>query len=322
MRLVAACAALAVAAGASAAERLMLATWNLEWLMTPQTFDSLASLCLESGRRTAGNERAIPCDLIPKGRWSEDDLQRLRAFAATLPADIIALQEIDGRDAAAQIFPGHEFCFTKRRHVQNVGFAIRRGIPFRCNRDYRALGLTDNEVRWGADVTIHPGTPQELRLLAVHLKAACHRDPLTAARPDCRVLQRQVPVLEDWIDRRARAGDAFGVLGDFNRRFDRERKAPRDKTGAIVAMWPEIDDGEPAGADLVNPGVEHGAVGCSNGHAARMPIDYLILGSRLARRLVPGSYRVQDYPPGSRWPDHCVISIELAPEAQGTANGL
>jgi hypothetical protein len=42
-----------------------------------------------------------------------------------------------------------------------------------------------------------------------------------------------------------------------------------------------------------------------------MPIDYLILGERLAGRLVPGSYRVRDYPAGGRWPDHCVISIEL-----------
>jgi hypothetical protein len=42
-----------------------------------------------------------------------------------------------------------------------------------------------------------------------------------------------------------------------------------------------------------------------------MPIDYLILGERLSRRLVPGSYRVWEYPAGGRWPDHCVISIEL-----------
>ncbi len=87
--------------------------------------------------------------------------------------------------------------------------------------------------------------------------------------------------------------------------------AARDATGAIVAMWPEIDDGDPAGADLMNPGDGHGAVGCGNGHGERMPIDYLILGKRLAGRLVPGSYRVWDYPQGGRWPDHCVISIDL-----------
>jgi len=315
-RLVAACIAISVAAAASADDGLTLATWNLEWMITPATFDALAPSCVGPERRVSGDERSIPCDLAPKGRWSEDDLARLRAFAATLPAGVIALQEIDGREAAARIFPEHEYCFTKRRHVQNVGFAIRRNIPFRCNRDYRALGLPDNQVRWGADVTIFPGTPNEIRLLAVHLKSACHRDPLNGSRPDCRVLQRQVPVLEDWIDRRAKAGDAFGVLGDFNRRFDRERKEARDPNGAIVAMWPELNDGEPAGAELMNPGVQHGAIGCGNGHSPRMPIDHLILGGRLAGRLVAGSYRVWEYPEGGRWPDHCVISIELAPEIQ------
>ncbi|MGH8243452.1 MAG: hypothetical protein ACRETY_08905, partial [Steroidobacteraceae bacterium] len=209
------------------------------------------------------------------------------------------------------LFPDRELCFTKRRAVQNVGLAIRRGIRFRCNRDFKALGLPENDVRWGADVTIEPGTPREMRLLAVHLKASCNRDPLTSERPDCRTLQRQVPVLEDWIDRRARTGEAFGIVGDFNRRFDRERESARDANGAIAAMWPEIDDGEPAGADLVNPGADHGAVGCANGHGERMPIDYLILGERLARRLIPGSYRVWDYPAGGRWPDHCVISVQL-----------
>jgi endonuclease/exonuclease/phosphatase family metal-dependent hydrolase len=310
-RLAAACLGLVAASGTSAAERLSLATWNLEWLMTPATFDSLAASCTRAEHRARGDERSIPCDLVPKARWSEADLARLRTFASALDADVVALQEVDGRDAADEVFPGRGFCFTRRRHVQNVGFAIRRGIPFRCNRDYRALGLPENDVRWGADVTLWPGTARAIRLLAVHLKSACHRDPLTEARPDCRTLQRQVPVLEEWIDRRARDGESFAVVGDFNRRFDRERKAPRDANGATVALWPELDDGDPAGADLLDPGGDHGAVGCGNGHGARMPIDYFVLGERLARRLVPGSYRVQDYPPGGRWPDHCVLAIEL-----------
>jgi endonuclease/exonuclease/phosphatase family metal-dependent hydrolase len=310
-RLAAAVLALAAAGPANAAEPLTLATWNMEWMMRPEVFDGLAAGCFGRDSRASGDERAVPCDLVGKGRWSEADLERIRGFAAGLPADVIALQEVDGRDVAEKLFPGHDFCFTKRRAVQNVGFAIRPGIRFRCNRDVRALGLPGNEVRWGADVTIEPGTPREIRLLAVHLKASCNRDPLTSDREDCRMLQRQVPALEDWIDRRARAGDAFGVVGDFNRRFDREREAARDERGAVVAIWPEIDDGEPAGADLVNPGLGHGAVGCRNGHGERMPIDYLILGERLARRLAAGSYRVLDYPDGGRWPDHCVIAIDL-----------
>lgn len=316
MRRFACAALLAIAAQAAAAERLTLATWNLEWMMAPATFDSLAARCLKPGLRAGGSDRAIPCNIVPEARWSEEDLARLRSFAARLPVDVIALQETDGPAAAAGIFREHDFCFTRRKHVQNVGFAIRRGIPFRCNRDYRALGLADNDVRWGADVTLWPGTKREVRLLGVHLKSACNRDPLTDPREDCRILQVQVPVLEAWIDRRAREGAAFAVLGDFNRRFDREQERPRDARNRIQAMWPEIDDGEPAGADLFDPGAGEGAIGCNNGHGVRMPIDHLVLGRTLARRFVPGSYRAHDYPAGPRWPDHCVLSIEIEMEAR------
>lgn len=309
----------ALAAPAAGAERLSIATWNLEWMMTPATFDDLAQNCFGSGRRASGNERTIPCNLAPGGRWSEEELARLRAFATALPIDVIALQETDGARAAAQLFPDRAFCFTRRKHVQNVGFAIRRGIPHRCNDDYRALGLAGDDVRWGADLTLYPGTKRELRLLSVHLKSGCNRDPLTAARPDCQVLQQQVPVLEQWIDRRARAGSAFAVLGDFNRRFDRESKQARDASGRIAALWPEIDDGDPVEADLVNAGADHGPVGCGNGHGKRMPIDHFVLGRRLASHLVAGSFRVWDYPAGQRWPDHCLVSIELDLE---TRHGL
>jgi endonuclease/exonuclease/phosphatase family metal-dependent hydrolase len=302
--------ALAFADGASA-DRVTIGTWNLEWMMTPATFDALAARCQDDRRYGRGGERSIPCNIVPEARWSERDLARLRQFASTLPVDVVALTETDGPQAAVQVFPDHQFCFTKRKHVQNVGFAIRRGIPYRCNRDYRALGLAENAVRWGADLTLYPGAPQEMRLLAVHLKSACNRDPLTAARDDCRTLQQQVPVLENWIDQRARNGDAFAVVGDFNRRFDRERDSARDAHGRIAAMWPELDDGEPAGADLINPGADYGAIGCNNGHGPRMPIDHLVLGRQLSRRLVAGSFRAWDYPAGARWPDHCFISIDL-----------
>ncbi len=304
-------------AGSAAADRVSIGTWNMEWMMTPATFDALASRCAGGGRRVGGSERAIPCYLVPASRWSADDLARLRGFAATLAVDVIALQETDGVEAASQVFPDRVFCFTKRRHVQNVGFAIRRGIPYRCNADYRALGLPGNDVRWGADLTLYPGTRREIRLLSVHLKSACNRDPLTYVRPACGILQQQVPILEAWIDRRAKNDDAFAVIGDFNRRFDRERDDARDAHGRIAAMWPEIDDGEPAGADLTNAGAEHGKINC--GHGASMPIDHLVLGRRLARRMVAGSYRVWDYPAGKRWPDHCVISVELDLEGR---NGI
>jgi endonuclease/exonuclease/phosphatase family metal-dependent hydrolase len=302
-----------LAAPASGAERLRVGTWNLEWMMTPETFDALAKRCFGKDQRASGQDRAIPCDRVPKGRWSAKDLARLRSFAAEADLDVIALQEIDGREVAKRIFPEHVFCFTTRHNVQNVGFAVRRGIPHRCDRDYRPLGL-DDHVRRGAALTLYPSTGRAIRLLAVHLKSACHSDPLNEPRDACRQLQQQVPILEDWIDRRARADNAFAVIGDFNRRFDRDKETARDAKGRTVAMWPEINDGDPPGAELVNTGVEHGAIACGNGYGPRQPIDYFVLGRKLSRVLVANSYKVWNYPQGPHWPDHCLLTIELEPE--------
>lgn len=305
----------ACAPAARAAPVLTLATWNAEWLIEPATFDELARVCIGRGGRAGGDQRTIPCDLVPERRWSDGDLDRLRDFAATVKADVVALQEVDGPPAAARLFPGWSFCFTSRSHVQNVGFAIRPGLPHRCNADYRELGLPENDVRWGADLSLDPGGPQELRLLAVHLKSGCNRDPLTADSDNCRVLQRQVPVLEAWVDARAAEGVPFAVLGDFNRRFDREVGPGRDERGQVVALWPELDDGDPPEADLVNPDDRPPAEACRQQDPVRPAIDQILLSASLARAMVPGSYRMWTYPrggSGARWPDHCIRSVRIA----------
>jgi hypothetical protein len=295
-------------------EVLTLATWNAEWLIEPQAFDELARVCLGRGARAGGSQRTIPCDLVPGRRWSDADLARLRDFAATVQADVVALQEVDGPAAAARLFPGWSFCFTARRHVQNVGFAVRPGVAHRCNPDYRALGLPEDDVRWGADLSLYPGEPREIRLLAVHLKSGCNRDPLTSDSDNCRMLQRQVPVLEAWIDARAGEGVPFAVLGDFNRRFDREFALGRDARGQIIAMWPELDDGQPPEADLVNPDDERPTEACRQQDPVRPAIDHLLLSATLGRAIVPGSYRMWTYPrsgSGERWPDHCIRSVRI-----------
>jgi endonuclease/exonuclease/phosphatase family metal-dependent hydrolase len=312
----AAAAGLLLASCAQAARedtRLTLATWNAEWLMEPATFDALIGSCTERGQRAPGSQRSIPCNLAPRARWSDEDLARLAAFAASTQADVFALQEVDGEAAAARLFPGWSFCFTPRAHVQNTGFAIRPGIPHHCNAAYRDLGLPEDDVRWGADLTLYPGSRRELRLLAVHLKSGCNRDPLTKDERACQVLQRQVPVLEAWIDARAAEGARFAVLGHFNRRFDVEQgAAARDAAGHIAALWPEIDDGDPPGADLVDAEDRPPSEACRPQDPVRPAIDHILLGAELAGRRIEHSYRMWTYPRDeARWPDHCIRSVAL-----------
>ena len=167
----------------------------------------------------------------------------MRNYATTLDADVVALQEVDGADAARLLFKDYDFCFSGRSAVQNNGFAIRHGLAHACGPNVIALSLAD-DVRRGVELRLFPGTAQELHLLSVDLKSGCARDPLDSIKPSCQELERQVPFLEQWIDSQAAEHHAFAVLGDFNRDLRREP--------AGLAIWSQIDDGDPPGADLVN----------------------------------------------------------------------
>ncbi len=54
----------------------------------------------------------------------------------------------DGPATAARVFPGYEFCFSARPNVQKNGFAIRRGLPFRCEPEYLPISLEDTVRRF------------------------------------------------------------------------------------------------------------------------------------------------------------------------------
>ena len=204
---------------------LSLATWNLEWLMTPQTQAELSARCQRQQPRS--HERALPCSpgRTPPPARTQADLDALartaQALHTTRRVDVVALQEVDGPEAARQVFrQGWKLdCFERRAHPQKVGFAIREGVPYRCNSELSDLDV-DGSSRAGADLTLYPGTAREVRLLNVHLKSGCFRGDLDRAFSPCRGLQRQAPVVEAWIDQRVREGVAFAVLGDFNRHLD------------------------------------------------------------------------------------------------------
>ena len=76
MRLAAAALAFACAAASTAEGRLVIATWNLEWMMTPEAFDVVATSCFGRDVRPSGDARAIPCDLVARGRYPHQGLLR------------------------------------------------------------------------------------------------------------------------------------------------------------------------------------------------------------------------------------------------------
>jgi endonuclease/exonuclease/phosphatase family metal-dependent hydrolase len=157
------------------------------------------------------------------------------------------------------------------------------------------------------ELRLFPGTPQELRLLSVHLKSGCAREPLESARASCAVLARQVPILERWIDARANEHIPFAVLGDFNR--DLRREPPGG------AVWPDLDDGDPPSADLVNTAEGQAFQNCMPSQIFSGFIDYIVLGRQMAQGLVPDSFGRALFRPEDaqrrKLSDHCPVFIRV-----------
>jgi len=296
------------------AANVRIASWNVEYLVTPETHLALRNTCAEQGGMVGGDERTLPCAITKHPLRTADDYASLRRYSAQLNADIVALQEVDGPDAAELVFPGYDFCFSNRAHTQKNGFAIRRGLPHRCEPEYEPLSL-GNAVRRGVVVTFFPGTANEFRLMSVHLKSGCPAGPLTAPGRNCELLSKQVAPLETWIETEARAGRRFGLLGDFNRRFNIEKGAARDAEGRQLNVYKEIDDGDPPASKLTLITTQARFTPCTRDSEYKEFIDNILFGRDLAKDVLKKSFvRVvfNDQDAKTHWlSDHCPVGIEL-----------
>jgi endonuclease/exonuclease/phosphatase family metal-dependent hydrolase len=283
---------------------LKLATWNMEWFLTPATFNTLKGGCTRDEGTHRWNPRSIPCDVAATLERSATDLTGMARVARRLDADVIAIEEVDGADAAAQVFRNYRFCFTAGHEVQNTGFAIRRGLPYRCGPDLMELSLGD-QLRRGAMLVLFPGSPRELHLLAVHLKSGCARGSLDSGARACERLARQVPALRAWVAAQQRAGYRYAVLGDFNRELQSERGD---------GLWARLGAAGPE-APLVNTADGESFRNCFPGQTHTGYIDYILLGTTLAPALQRGSFERLTYAPADAWrlklSDHCPVAIRL-----------
>ena len=259
---------------------LKIATWNLNWLTT----------------RALGDP-ALPSDVTPR---QPADFDRLRAYADQLDADVIAIQEVDGRAVAERLFPPDRYSIhMSRDHVlQRVGIAVRRGLHYDVHPDVTAIaGEASEHLRSGVDITLDlPNAP--LRLLAVHLKTGCaDQAPRKAASRACVELKAQIVPLRDWIAERQGEGVAFIVLGDFNRRMD-----GRDP---FLAELRQV-------APLARATEGHSSPCWGNEGF----IDHILAGGAARDWMRPDTLRVLTYQEtGKAWKDrlsdHCPVSVHF-----------
>ncbi|MBB3900062.1 endonuclease/exonuclease/phosphatase family protein [Roseococcus suduntuyensis] len=278
---------LLLVAGPLQAAELRLTSWNIAWLSL----------------RPAGDPM-IPAEINRRG---PADVARLQAYAQRLEADIVALQEVDGPEAAARVFSprDHAFFFPDEEDVQRTGFAVRRHLRVTQNPDLVALDVAPQarfSHRRGTDITVE-WAGGRLRLLSIHLAAGCQSGPLEAERSrQCANLATQSSVLAGWVAAREREGIPYAILGDFNRRMDH----PRDEMSATL---------EQAGRLLrANEGTSDP---CWAGPRGGRPfISHILLGGPARGWMVPGSLRVMVYAERDRAmrdliSDHCPLSIRL-----------
>jgi endonuclease/exonuclease/phosphatase family metal-dependent hydrolase len=269
-----------------AATEIKLSTWNIAWLTL----------------KPAGHPD-LPRDLRAR---TPEDFALLRGYADRLAADIVALQEIDGEEAAARVFdPGaYAIHLTDERDIQRPGFAIRRTLRFTPNRDLVELDLragARRSLRRGADITVETPSGVRLRLLSIHLDAGCRDEPLESTNRDCESLAAQAAILARWAEARRREGVAFAILGDFNRRMTERDGFLRTVDAAVPVARPTEGLSSPCWADA---------------RGGRPFISHLLLGGPAAEWLVPRSlsvlaYAERDRSYRDRLSDHCPVSVRL-----------
>jgi endonuclease/exonuclease/phosphatase family metal-dependent hydrolase len=224
-----------------------------------------------------------------------------------------------------------------------TAFAVRQarldelGLRWHERPPLEALGV--GGLRWGTRIRVEPAPrrwmfgfgrdrAEGLELMSLHLKAGCHygalggeQSPERLRREQCETLRRQRGILEEWIDDQAVAGRAFVIAGDFNRQLDQ----PNDH------FWQAIDDG------AVCTWEPHAVLGrrCESGSSRdhrlmrlrlagaglafpyplnrRYPyaIDHIVAGGDAADWVLPGTYEVLGYRPGSAPSDHHPIRVRL-----------
>jgi endonuclease/exonuclease/phosphatase family metal-dependent hydrolase len=260
------------------AAELKVATWNLDWLTTRQAGD-----------------RALPSDVTPR---SAEDFDRLAGYARDLNADLVAIEEVDGWNAAAKLFPRDQYSIhmTRDRVTQRVGFAVRRSLRYDVNPDITGLGV--GHLRSGADITLHLGTA-DLRVLAVHLKKGCRDQKSSRAGGlACHELLDQAQLLADWITARRQDGVPFLILGDFNRSMDGK--------DAVLASLRQA-------AALVRATEGRSSPCWGNENF----VDHILAGGAAAEWMRPDTLRVMTYRETDpawkdRLSDHCPVSVRLA----------
>ena len=329
--------ALLLLAGPLSATPLRVATFNIAWLADRPLPDMAAVRACEAEARAYPALDARPTPSCRQGRFRTAAAYRLLArHVASLQADLIAFEEVEGSEALARLLePDGRVPVATGTGVhrgadwwwlvnplpvdgrQRVALAVRRELV----RELRVtpvpeLGLPlTREARGGLLAHLSLIDGRQLHVLVVHLKSGC-QDFGSPSIPACRQLAAQLPILARLLDDLEAQGGAILLLGDFNLRF-----VASPGQVASDGAWSLLDNRQPAGArlDRLTVGFPQ-PDGCFLPRYGNQPIDHILLAGTLVGHAVPGSlqahpFRTDTEPkrlrPGAQWflSDHCPLSV-------------
>lgn len=251
---------------------------------------------------------------------SDQDYEKLRNFAATMNADVVALQEVESVKAVARVFPENEWeivlsdrpssgsyeCRGSGRPStqQRVAFAVKKGIPFEKIESFKELALNNPGLRYGLVIRL-TGTSEPLEVMNVHMKSGCFVNDYSASDRDaCETFEQQVPVLDEWVENKVKEETAFVILGDFNHRI----------TTPDNRFWKDLKDMD--GNQISIKSSMENIRGCHPRYPA--PIDHIVLGPKSSNLLIEGSQDVfyfgmtpETMTEDDMLSDHCPVSVDL-----------
>jgi len=244
---------------------------------------------------------------------TDDD--RIRCDVWLFEPDILAVQEVDGEATLSRVVDTEVYdVYVDDRPKgslngqQNTGFAIKRGLTVVRQPDFQALDIRgDGSLRYGTRIDL-TRNGQTIQVMSVHLQSGCFENASTSSA--CETVLAQVPVLEGWIDAAAESPTPFIVLGDFNRRFNR----PNDQ------VWVNLDDGEPANADLMTL-TQDMPMSCRDNMFTEF-IDHIVVDRRVVPWVDRSSFRQltsrqADKAVWNQLSDHCPVLVELWIRSRG-----
>jgi endonuclease/exonuclease/phosphatase family metal-dependent hydrolase len=282
------------AASRATSATLLLATWNMEWLVDGATARAARIACRDA------QPSSLPCDVVRELSRDSADIARLAAHARLLDADVVAFQEVENETIARRVFRGYRICMNAGPGLQHVGFALRPGLARDCGHPLATLTV-GGQGRAGLQLTITAPGLGPIELLVVHLKSGCARDPLESGSEACELLAAQAHALGQWLATHSARQARFIVLGDFN------RGAPPDGADRFWAMLhPESFRASSTTLPFAN---------CTWGAPYREFIDHILVSRTLAGSLPQAPFQQLRYDVRDaarhQLSDHCPVGVSL-----------